>query len=293
MSWAPGISTITTRVGAIESLLASRSSARADDTSAFDKAALAASTTNFDPFGTAYQQALMSAGVSPASPDAAAAPTDGVATDPTTALTPTLTSGLTPAQTSSLRTESFDPMVATRRPASASSVGGVGGVGGVGNVNVVSGDYPVVSGSGTTVGQRGGYGAMPVPAELAVYGNGHVPPDALELIGQGGHRLWGPAAESYKALVAAAHDQGIDLTVTDSYRTYDQQVQLAAEKGIYADGGWAAVPGTSNHGWGLAVDFNVNSPAALDWLRANGHSFGFVEATRREAWHWEFRPSQA
>jgi LAS superfamily LD-carboxypeptidase LdcB len=134
---------------------------------------------------------------------------------------------------------------------------------------------------------------MPVPAELAAYGNGHVPPDALEPIGQGGHRMWAPAAESYKQLVAAAKVEGIDLTVTDSYRTYDQQVELAAEKGLYADGGLAAVPGTSNHGWGLAVDFNVNTPAALEWLRTNGHSYGFVEASRREPWHWEFRPDQA
>jgi len=134
---------------------------------------------------------------------------------------------------------------------------------------------------------------MPVPADLAPYGNGNIPRDALEPIGQGGHRLWAPAAESYKQLVAAAKVEGIDLTVTDSYRTYDQQVELAEQKGLYADGGLAAVPGTSNHGWGLAVDFNVNTPAALEWLRTNGHSFGFVEAAKREPWHWEFRPDQA
>jgi len=278
MSWAPGISSITTRVGAIESLLASRTSARAEDTSAFDKAALAASTSNFDPFGAAYQQALMSAGVSPVSPDATPS-TDGVATEPTTAVAP------------ALRTESFDLTVATRRQTSASAA--VNSAGSYA-VNVVDGaGYSTVVGSGSTVGQVGGYGPMPVPAELAQYGNGRVPREALEPVGQGGHRLWAPAAESYKALVAAAHADGIDLTITDSYRTYDQQVQLAAEKGLYADGGLAAVPGTSNHGWGLAVDFNVNSPAALEWLKTNGHSFGFVEAAKREPWHWEFRPSQA
>jgi len=161
------------------------------------------------------------------------------------------------------------------------------------NSVLIGATFPPVVGAGSSVGQVGGYGKMPVPADLAAYGNGQIPIDSLETIGQGGHRLYAPAAESYKALVAAAKLDGIDLTVTDSYRTYDQQVDLAARKGIYADGGLAAVPGTSNHGWGLAVDFNVNSPAALEWLKNNGHSFGWVEAVKREPWHWEFRPTQA
>jgi hypothetical protein len=168
---------------------------------------------------------------------------------------------------------SFGGNVAVRRVASASGVGRTS--------------------SRSSVGQVGGYGAISVPADLAAYGNGNIPAAALEPIGQDGHRLWAPAAESYKQLVAAAATDGIDLTVTDSYRSYDQQVELADRKGLYADGGLAAVPGTSNHGWGVAVDFNVNSPAALEWLKTNGHTYGFVEAVTREPWHWEFRPDQA
>jgi LAS superfamily LD-carboxypeptidase LdcB len=70
-------------------------------------------------------------------------------------------------------------------------------------------------------------------------------------------------------------------------------VGLAAAKGLYADGGLAAVPGTSNHGWGLAVDVDTDQAGAQQWMQANGHRFGFVEAVRREPWHWEFRPAQA
>ena len=146
---------------------------------------------------------------------------------------------------------------------------------------------------GTSVGQVGGYGDMPVPAELASYGNGRIPATALEPIGQGHHRLYGPAAEAWKSAVAAARADDVDLRVTDSYRSHDQQVTLAADKGLYGDGGLAAVPGTSNHGWGLAVDVDIDSAAARTWLQANGHRFGFVEAVRREPWHWEYRPSQA
>jgi D-alanyl-D-alanine carboxypeptidase len=149
------------------------------------------------------------------------------------------------------------------------------------------------SGSGTSVGRVGGYGPMQVPADLAAYGNGQLPPAALQSIGQGGHRLWAPAAQSWQAAVAAARADGVDLKVTDSYRTYDQQVDLAERKGLYKDGGLGATPGTSNHGWGLAVDVDVSDPRTQAWIKANGYRFGFVEAVPREPWHWEFRPGQA
>ena len=32
----------------------------------------------------------------------------------------------------------------------------------------------------------------------------------------------------------------------------------APELGIYGQGGWAAVPGRSNHGWGMAVDVDMD-----------------------------------
>lgn len=146
---------------------------------------------------------------------------------------------------------------------------------------------------GPPAGQIGGYGAMPVPADLAAYGNGNIPSSALESIGQGAHRLWAPAAADWRSAVAAASADGVELRVTDSYRSYADQVQLAENKGLYTDGGLAAVPGTSNHGWGRALDVDVDNPAALRWLQANGHRYGFVQAVTREPWHWEYRPDQA
>ena len=148
-------------------------------------------------------------------------------------------------------------------------------------------------GAGSSVGRIGGFGPMPVPSELEAYGNGRVPAGVLQPIGQDGHVLFAPAAEGWKAAVAAAAADGVTLRITDSYRSYDQQVDLVERKGLYSEGGYGAVPGTSNHGWGLAVDADVNDPATLSWLRSNANRFGFVEAVPREPWHWEFRPTQA
>jgi D-alanyl-D-alanine carboxypeptidase len=151
-----------------------------------------------------------------------------------------------------------------------------------------------ISGLAGPAGQRptGGYGTLPVPADLAAYGNGRVPGSALTPIGQGGHRLFAPAAASWQNVVAAARADGIELRITDSYRSYDEQVDLADRKGLYQNGGLAAVPGTSVHGWGMAVDADVRDERTLQWLRVNGPRFGWVETTPREPWHWEFRPTQ-
>jgi hypothetical protein len=140
--------------------------------------------------------------------------------------------------------------------------------------------------------QIGGYGALRPPAELLHYGNGRIPTARLAPIGVGGHRLYAPAAAAFNRMRAEAARVGVHLGVTDSYRSYAQQVDLARRKGLYASGGLAATPGKSNHGWGLALDLDVKSNG-LAWLRQNAKRFGFAEAVPREPWHWEYRPGQA
>jgi len=153
-----------------------------------------------------------------------------------------------------------------------------------------SGAVPAATSTAARTGQIGGFGSMPVPDDLQVFGNGRIPRDQLQPIAQSGHRLAAPAAAAWDRLVDAAASDGLEMRITDSYRSYENQVDLANRKGLYKNGGLAATPGKSNHGWGLAVDADVRDPAALSWMRANAPRFGFVEAVPREPWHWEYRP---
>ena len=129
-----------------------------------------------------------------------------------------------------------------------------------------------------------------VPASLAAYGNGKVPDQALRTVGNTGHQLWAPAAMALESLIASAKHDGVRIGITDSYRSYDEQVDLVRRKGLYSQGGLAAKPGTSDHGWGMAADLDLNARAQA-WMRANGPKFGFHEDTPREPWHWGFKPT--
>lgn len=138
------------------------------------------------------------------------------------------------------------------------------------------------SSEGSAVNAKG------IPFELVAYGNGQIPAEALSPIaGFDGHRLWAPAARSFERLVAAAAAEGVTIGVSDSYRPYAVQVATAAAKGLYSQGGLAAQPGTSDHGWGLALDLVLDA-TAQDWMRNHAAAFGFVEDVPREAWHWAF-----
>lgn len=128
-----------------------------------------------------------------------------------------------------------------------------------------------------------------VPVELARYGNGHLPDSALQRVGDTGARLWAPAAQKLEQLMAAAAKDGVRIGITDSYRSYAAQVDVAQRKGLYSQGGLAARPGTSEHGWGMAADLKLDA-AGLGWMRAHAGEYGFVADTPRESWHWAFTP---
>lgn len=72
-----------------------------------------------------------------------------------------------------------------------------------------------------------------------------------------------------------------------SYRTYAEQEQVWT---VYQNGGnLAAVPGTSNHGWGLAVDI----PNAWEqaWMREHGAHYGWEKTEAfSEPWHFTYVP---
>ncbi|WP_127125202.1 D-alanyl-D-alanine carboxypeptidase family protein [Georgenia sp. SYP-B2076] len=141
---------------------------------------------------------------------------------------------------------------------------------------------PAVGGSALT--------ADGVPADLAAYGNGRVPATALTPVGSTGHKLWAPAAAAFEQVLSAAAADGVTIGITDSYRTYDVQVDVVRRKGLYSEGGLGAKPGTSPHGWGKAVDLDLDATAQA-WMRVNAGRFGFVEDTPREPWHWAYKPA--
>ena len=109
------------------------------------------------------------------------------------------------------------------------------------------------------------------------------------------HRLQRDAARAFDALSRAHQDEtGQPLCITDSYRSYAEQVRLFRVKPTLA-----AVPGTSNHGWGLAVDLCGGverfDGAAHAWMQRHAGEFGWVHpswaqrgGSRPEPWHWEF-----
>lgn len=62
-----------------------------------------------------------------------------------------------------------------------------------------------------------------------------------------------------------------------------------------------APPGHSNHGSGIAVDFNTGGRKNFGplreqnyiWLAKNAHKFGFIRTVSSEEWHFEYLPNQA
>ena len=131
-----------------------------------------------------------------------------------------------------------------------------------------------------------------VPTDLAAYGNGKIPASALERVGDTRHKLWAPAAQSLNQMINDAKRDGVHIGITDSYRPYEEQVDLARRKGLYSQGGLAAKPGTSEHGWGMATDLDLNGKA-LSWMKQNADKYGFVMNVPRENWHWAYRPKSA
>lgn len=164
-----------------------------------------------------------------------------------------------------------------------------------------------------------------MPADLAGVTNGNLPANLLRTV-DGGGQLHHLAARAFTALTAAAFEAtGMGLTYTHggTYRSYAQQETLFRSryqpngagggckvwKGEYwckkySNLATAATPGTSNHGWGLAVDTAYDSDLAdgvgpddaagitghkgWSWLLANAGRFGFSWELQSEPWHLRY-----
>jgi hypothetical protein len=176
----------------------------------------------------------------------------------------------------------------------------------------------------------GGRGSIVVPPELLNYGNGELPGTMLQSIGLGGHRLYSPAAVDFMALIKAANAAGIVIDLSGSYRdtagqlycpkkpldsgrpkstsdghkwmvdngllvlsgtSYIPSGELAGMASFPVDGlAYCARPGSSNHGWGLAVDVDLSWPGTAAWIHNNGPTFGWCDigGGTHEPWHYQY-----
>lgn len=149
-------------------------------------------------------------------------------------------------------------------------------------------EEPKGGGGGSATSGAGAWGG---------HSNGKIPASAMcELKTAPGQMLRCDAQAAFDRMSSAFEARfGTPISVTDAYRDYATQVVLKRRKGRMA-----ATPGTSNHGWALAVDLGsgINSfgTAQHQWMRANGPKFGWIHpgwarqtGSLPEPWHWEFR----
>ncbi|WP_125776807.1 M15 family metallopeptidase [Antribacter gilvus] len=89
---------------------------------------------------------------------------------------------------------------------------------------------------------------------------------------------------------------GRDLCLVATYRSLSMQYSVKASRGSYA-----ASPGSSMHGWGLAIDLCSQETGSADvyrWLNANAPAYGWQNPSwakrggvgAYEPWHFEFVP---
>lgn len=117
--------------------------------------------------------------------------------------------------------------------------------------------------------------------------NGRLPDHMLETVSSP-HRLAKNAAEAYRKARDAAKKEGINLDsgLSDAYRDFAGQQYMYRTK----PAGYAAKPGTSKHGWGIAIDVK---PSVQPWWHKNGYKFGWInpawaKSNPYEPWHFEF-----
>ena len=109
-------------------------------------------------------------------------------------------------------------------------------------------------------------------------------------------RLQAEAMKNLEALLTDAYNNKVYIKVNSAYRTREDQERIkidSARTGIPA-----AAPGTSNHGFGLAVDLgNVNgvrinpikTPKEWKWIQENKGKYGFDNINNsNESHHYNF-----
>ncbi len=138
------------------------------------------------------------------------------------------------------------------------------------------------------------------PTTVAGQSNGQLPASLLLQIAPTcvAHR---DAAASLSALIAAAAAAGVTIKPSECYRDLGGQQFWRTHYCALGKCQMAAVPGTSNHGWGKAADLKDQSgglsftSSAYAWLKLNAGRFGWNHpgwaepgSSAPEPWHWEW-----
>lgn len=133
--------------------------------------------------------------------------------------------------------------------------------------------------------------------DMSGYSNGLLPDDLLcPIPWDTRYQLHCSTMDNFIRLGAAYQQEfGTNLPILSGYRP------LADQYAVNADSpNMTAIPGTSNHGWGLAVDFDWDVFDSWDapevkWMIENGPRFGWRHPSalnwntdRPEPWHFEF-----
>ncbi len=160
--------------------------------------------------------------------------------------------------------------------------------------------------------------ALGIPADYAA--RTQLPPceEARELVSIGAdvlgreQKLAPHAAEAWRAMQAAALEDGIQLLVVSGFRSVDYQralIQRKLDRGMSIAAALKinAAPGHSEHHTGRALDITAPDCPALEqgfetttafaWLKAHAGEHGFRLSYPRdnphgisyEPWHWAFR----
>ena len=136
--------------------------------------------------------------------------------------------------------------------------------------------------------------------------NGNLPDSMLVNLktptgGKSNAKLNIQASSDFNRMVDAAAKDGVNITVSQGYRSLGSQEEgcgggftqwCAWKKYKSGTGNLAAKPGTSNHGWGSAIDVqNCRRGSKVHkWLSNNAQNFGFYPLAS-ESWHWDHKSS--
>nr|WP_055507952.1 M15 family metallopeptidase [Nonomuraea pusilla] len=143
---------------------------------------------------------------------------------------------------------------------------------------------------------RAALSCNPLRAATATqYPNGLIPKSMLCPLQQKGFSLRADSAIAFVSLNEAYRRRfGRPMCVTDAYRSLAEQQAV-----YYRRPGFAAVPGRSNHGLGLAVDLCGGverfRSAEFVWMEQNSKRYGWFHpawaySSPFEPWHWEYDP---